>query len=315
VPLSILKCYLPVLSSCQRKVYIKSHRPDKFLRYNSNEHPVVVQLGGSDLEKMAKATSICASYGYDEININCGCPSPKVKEGSFGAALMLNPQAVYDIANAMIKASNGIPITVKCRIGVDDHDSFEELTKFISTVSSAGVNHFIIHARKAFLDGLNPKENRTIPPLKYDWVYKLTDEFPYLRFSLNGGLQSIEEMKEVMKKEVAGCMIGRVAYNNPWIMGRIDKEIYGDKGCELSRKEVVLKYAEYIEKESNVCNGILVKPLTFLFAGERDSNKYRRFLGEASREKKYKGNPRQLIEDAIELFGELNPTALNKTHG
>eukprot|EP00826_Nyctotherus_ovalis_P058899 TRINITY_DN8145_c0_g1_i1.p1 TRINITY_DN8145_c0_g1~~TRINITY_DN8145_c0_g1_i1.p1 ORF type:complete len:309 (-),score=70.88 TRINITY_DN8145_c0_g1_i1:61-987(-) len=290
-------------------------RPDKFLRYNSNEHPIAVQLGGSDPERMAKAAGICAAYGYDEININCGCPSPKVKEGSFGAALMLNPPGVCAIVDAMAKTVGNVPVTVKCRLGVDDHDSFEELTKFVATVSSSGVKHFIIHARKAFLDGLNPKENRNVPLLKYDWVYELARTFPGLEFSLNGGLKSIEEMREVMgeEKKLAGCMIGRVAYDNPWIVGRIDREVYGDQGCDLSRKEIALKYSEFVDKEASTCNGILIKPLIFLFAGEKDSNKYRRFLAEGSREEKYKGNPKQLIEDAIEHFSQLNPSALNKT--
>ncbi len=163
------------------------------MRYNPVEHPVVVQLGGSDPVKMAKAASICAAMGYNEININCGCPSPKVKEGAFGAVLMNEPKTVADIVAEMKKLVS-VPVTVKCRLGVDDHDSYEEVSKFITTVSAAGASHFIIHARKAFLNGLNPKENRTVPPLRYDWVYKLVKDFPKLQFSLNGGLQSIESV-------------------------------------------------------------------------------------------------------------------------
>ena len=290
--------------------------PEKLLYYNSNEHPVVVQLGGSNPDDMAKAASLCASYGYDEININCGCPSPRVKEGSFGAVLMKEPLTVANIVASMKEAVNKIPITIKCRLGVDDNDSYEELTNFISTVAKSGTNHFIIHARKAFLEGLNPKENRSVPPLRYDWVYKLAKEFPGLQFSLNGGLQNIEQMKEVMAEEnkLVGCMFGRLAYNNPWIIGRIDKEIFGDKGCELSRKEVLLKYGESIDKMNGVCNRTILKPITYFFAGEKNSNQYRRFLGTKLREEKYKENAKLLIEDAVELFSQYNPTAANKVH-
>jgi len=269
---------------------------------------------------MAKAAEICYKMGYDEININCGCPSPKVKEGAFGAILMFDPEKVAENVREMIKMSHGVPITIKCRLGVDEHDSFEELVKFINIVSKAGVTHFVMHARKAILHGFNPKENRNIPPLKYDWVYKLADMFPTLQFSLNGGLNTIEQMQEVLAPEhkLKGCMIGRLAYNDPWILGRIDHEIYGMSHFDLSKKEVILKYAEFVEKEQKedkmMCNSLLVKPLSFFFNGERDSNKYRRFLGDAAKDEKYKNNCRQLIEDALEILGQHNPTALNKTH-
>eukprot|EP00826_Nyctotherus_ovalis_P001000 TRINITY_DN10102_c0_g1_i12.p1 TRINITY_DN10102_c0_g1~~TRINITY_DN10102_c0_g1_i12.p1 ORF type:complete len:267 (+),score=77.51 TRINITY_DN10102_c0_g1_i12:349-1149(+) len=265
---------------------------------------------------MAKAASVCAAFGYDEININCGCPSPRVKEGSFGAVLMLEPLTVARIAERMRESAGGVPVTVKCRLGVDDHDSYEELNNFINVVAKSGVNHFIIHARKAYLQGLNPKENRTVPPLKYDWVYRLAEDFPSLQFSLNGGLQSIEQMKEAVAEDrkLAGCMIGRVAYNDPWMMGRIDREMFGEKGCELSRREVLLKYAEAVEQKDGVCNSVVVKPIMNLFTGEKDSNKYRRFLGTKVREEKYKGDAKLLIEDAVEVFTQCNPTAANKVH-
>ena len=290
-------------------------RSGRLLKYNSIEHPVVFQLGGSNPTKLAKATSICSSLGYDEINLNCGCPSPYAKEDSFGAVLMKNPNTVADIVKEMIEASNGVPVTVKCRLGVDDNDSYDELKKFIETVSTAGIKHFIIHARKALLKGLNHKENRNIPPLKYDWVYNLAKDYPGVKFSLNGGLQSIEQMKEVMSedKKLEGCMIGRLAYNDPWIMGKIDKEIYGQVGLDLSKREVILKYAEYIGKE-DVCNSVAIKPLSFIFAGEKNSGVYRRFLADNVREVKYKNDPKLLIEDAIDIFSQFNATAANRTH-
>eukprot|EP00830_Metopus_es_P006086 TRINITY_DN15796_c0_g1_i1.p1 TRINITY_DN15796_c0_g1~~TRINITY_DN15796_c0_g1_i1.p1 ORF type:complete len:287 (+),score=53.77 TRINITY_DN15796_c0_g1_i1:351-1211(+) len=267
---------------------------------------------------MAKCASLCAAIGYDEININCGCPSPRVKEGSFGAVLMLSPHVVVQNVIAMTKTVT-TPVTIKCRLGVDDHDSYEELTKFIGAVGGAGVKHFIIHARKAFLGGLNPKENRTVPPLKYDWVYKLAADFPDMKFSLNGGLQTIESIKEVLapEKKLLGCMIGRLSYNDPWVVGRIDKEVYGCPKLDYSRKDILLKYAEYVEKEqasSKVTNSVLIKPISFLFSGEKESCKYRQFLGDGAKDEKYEKNARKLIEDALELYSGINLAAVMKTH-
>ena len=224
---------------------------------------------------------------------------------------------VAEMVKAMITENPGKPITIKCRLGVDDNDSYEELKNFVDIVSHVGIKHFIIHARKALLKGLSHKENRSIPPLKYDWVYKLAKDFPSVQFSLNGGLQSIEQMKEVMSedKKLVGCMIGRLAYNDPWIMGSIDKDIFGQPSLDLSKKEVVLKYADFIAKQQeNVCNSVAIKPLSFFFAGEKNSGLYRRFLADNSREPKYKGDAKLLIEDAFDFFSKQNPSAVNKTY-
>jgi tRNA-dihydrouridine synthase A len=206
------------------------------------------------------AASICTEYGgFAEINLNAGCPSSLVSSRCFGARLMLDPDRVRAICRSMASriadhhASNdGRPVpvvTVKCRIGVDDHDSYEELRHFISVVAGAGVSHFIIHARKCLLNGLSTHENRTVPPLKYDWVYRLKDEFPHLAFTLNGGVQSIQHAQELLTTtNVDGVMIGRVAYNNPWNFRDADRLIFGEEtNPNLSRREIVAQYLEYAE--------------------------------------------------------------------
>lgn len=178
------------------------------MKYNDIEHPLVVQLRGSNPERMAKAAVLAASLGYDEVNINCGCPARKCKcDEPFGAVLMKDPKKVQELVQEMIKSSP-IPVTVKCRIGVDDIDSFDSFRNFISTVIIGGVTHFIIHARKALLDGLDPSANRTIPPLKYDWVYAIAKQFPTIKFDLNGGLKTIEEVKVLLNID-KNCFEGR----------------------------------------------------------------------------------------------------------
>jgi tRNA-dihydrouridine synthase A len=206
---------------------------------------------------MAQAAKILEEWGYDEVNINCGCPSKATKDGKFGAILMFEPELVATIC-AEMKKTVKIPVTVKCRLGVDDRDSYPEMVEFVRTVSEVGgITKFIIHARKAFLSGLNPKENRTIPPLKYEWVFKLKSEFPHLNFVINGGFDRVEKVQDILSesqplKEVCGgldlegCMSGRMAMNNPWEIARIDREIYGDLSCETgTREEIIRDYARF----------------------------------------------------------------------
>ena len=179
---------------------------------------------------MAEAAKIVEAEGFDEVNVNCGCPSSAVSgAGCFGASLMFDPLKVAKIT-ATMRNTVDIPVTVKCRLGVDDHDKWENIVDFVKVVSEeGGVNKFIIHARKCHLKGLNPKENRTIPPLNYPWVYQLAIQFPHLKFILNGGLNSIPEIKTGLESgPVYGCMSGRLAMNEPWEMAKIDREIYGD---------------------------------------------------------------------------------------
>ncbi|GAU12631.1 hypothetical protein TSUD_121220 [Trifolium subterraneum] len=200
---------------------------DRFLAYSPDQHPIVLQIGGSNLDNLAKATELADAYGYDEINFNCGCPSPRVAgRGCFGARLMLEPKFVAE-AVSVIAANTKVPVSVKCRIGVDDHDSYNELCDFIYQVSSQSpARHFIIHSRKALLNGLSPAENRSIPPLKYEYFYGLLRDFPDLTFTINGGITGIDEINAALKTGAHGVMVGRAAYHKKmgWKGARGERE-------------------------------------------------------------------------------------------
>ncbi|OIV99683.1 hypothetical protein TanjilG_17493 [Lupinus angustifolius] len=220
---------------------------DRFLEFSPDQHPIVLQIGGSNIESLAKATELSNAYCYDEINLNCGCPSPKVAgHGGFGASLMLDPKFVAEAMSA-IAANTNVPVSVKCRIGVDDHDSYDELCDFICMVSSISpTKHFIIHSRKALLNGISPAENRSIPPLKYEYFYGLLRDFPNLTFTINGGITSVGEINAALEAGAHGVMIGRAAYNNPWhILGHVDTAIYGEPSTGLTRRQVLEKYQYY----------------------------------------------------------------------
>lgn len=223
---------------------------DRHLAFNKDEHPVVLQLGGSDPQDLAIASKIAhEKYGYDEINLNCGCPSDRVQRGKFGACLMNEPDLVARCIESMIK-SVPIPITVKCRIGVDDSDDYDFLNQFVSRVKSVGCKTFIIHARKAWLNGLSPKENREIPPLKYDVVERLKSEHADLRIMLNGGIKNIDEVVENINK-FDGVMIGREAYQNPYFLTEIEDALWGT--TQPTRHDVLKNMTPYIE--SHVAQG------------------------------------------------------------
>ncbi|XP_038705677.1 tRNA-dihydrouridine(20/20a) synthase-like isoform X2 [Tripterygium wilfordii] len=220
---------------------------DRFLAYSPEQHPIVLQLGGNNLENLAKATKLANAYGYDEINLNCGCPSSKVAgHGCFGVRLMLDPKFVGE-AMSVIAANTNVPVSVKCRIGVDDHDSYNELCDFIYKVSSLSpTKHFIIHSRKALLNGISPAENRTIPPLKYEYYYALLRDFPDLKFTINGGINSIDEVRAALREGAHGVMSGRAAYHDPWnILGHVDTAIYGAPRSGLTRRQVLEQYQVY----------------------------------------------------------------------
>jgi tRNA-dihydrouridine synthase A len=189
---------------------------------------------------MAQAAKIVEEYGYDEVNVNCGCPSNKTRDGCFGAVLMFDPQLVARITRSMQKSVN-IPVTVKCRLGVDDMDKYEEVKNFIKIVShEGGVTKFIIHARKCFLNGLSPHENRTIPPLKYDWVFQLKQDFPDLNFVINGGFTTIKSVKEILSNDqLEGCMVGRLAYNTPWELAKVDCLLFNSDKPSKNRLEIL----------------------------------------------------------------------------
>ena len=217
------------------------------LEFNSEEHPVGVQLGGSDINDLVECSKKCEQYGYDEINLNVGCPSNRVQKGSFGACLMLKPELVKDCLGNMQNAVK-IPVSIKCRLGIDDNESYEFLYNFISIVKESGINIFIIHARNGILSGLSPRQNRMIPPLKYDYVYKLKKDFPELEIIINGGIKTLEESHNHLEK-VDGVMIGRAAYENPFMLKNIETEFYNESSVVDSKKEILNIYLEYVERK------------------------------------------------------------------
>ena len=254
---------------------------ERLLGFNPEEHPVALQLGGSEAEDLARAAKIGAEYGYDEINLNCGCPSDRVQKGRFGACLMAEPHTVADGIKAMIDATShkSIPITVKCRIGIDEMDSYQFLADFIGTVSEAGCKRVIIHARKAWLHGLSPKENREIPPLEFERVYAIKENFPHLGIILNGGVGTIEDIKKHLHY-VDGIMIGRRAYQDPWFLVDIEKEIFGNMKTR-SREEIVMTMITYAQKQ-NAEFGTPLKSITRhilgLFHAQPGGKKWRQIL-------------------------------------
>lgn len=268
------------------------HAGDELLPFDAEEHPITVQLGGSDPEALAKAAVLCEKQGYDAINLNCGCPSERVSAGCFGASLMKRPDHVAEICRQMIEAVD-IPVAVKCRIGVDDVDSYEHLCEFVSTVSATGVKHFAIHARKALLNGIGTKANRSVPPLRYDVVYQLCEDFPHLKFSINGGITTLEDaQKHLNTSKLCGVMIGRAAYKDPWQFHRADELFFGDSAQEgITRRTVAEQYLAYADEEiqariqhlgerltlpkinSNIAE--LLKPLFWLYAGVAGAKRLR----------------------------------------
>ncbi|WCJ18500.1 tRNA-dihydrouridine(20/20a) synthase [Euphorbia peplus] len=220
---------------------------DRFLAYSPQQHPIVLQIGGNNLENLAKATELAHGYGYDEINFNCGCPSPKVAgHGCFGVRLMLDPKFVGE-AMSVIAANTDVPVSVKCRIGLDNHDSYNELCDFIYKVSSLSpTKHFIIHSRKALLNGISPADNRKIPPLKYEYYYALLRDFPDLKFTINGGIECVDEANLALKEGAHGVMLGRAAYHKPWtVLGHVDSAVYGEPRSGLTRRQVLEEYQAY----------------------------------------------------------------------
>ena len=220
---------------------------ERFLKYSPQEHPLALQLGGCDPKALAQCARLAGEYAYAEINLNVGCPSDRVQSGKFGACLMAEPQLVADCVLAMREACH-LPITVKTRIGIDEQDSYEFLTQFIQSVSAAGCQQFIIHARKAWLSGLSPKENREIPPLCYERVYQLKQDFSTLTFIINGGILTLDEASEQLNR-VDGVMMGRAAYHNPYIFAAVDQLLFGAEYPILTRHQIMEKMLPYIEEE------------------------------------------------------------------
>ncbi|MDR3002421.1 MAG: tRNA dihydrouridine(20/20a) synthase DusA [Fibromonadaceae bacterium] len=247
---------------------ILHNKPERLLEYNKEEHPIALQLAGSSPRDLAECAKIGEDFGYDEINLNCGCPSERVQSGSFGACLMREPNLVAECVAAMQNAVK-IPVSVKTRIGIDNDDSWEFFLNFVESIAETGCKYFIIHARKAWLKGLSPKENRTIPPLNYETVYRLKETHPDWNVVLNGGVKNLDEAKEILQK-VDGVMIGRAAYETPWILA--------DESCV--RMDIVEKYRPYAEQQikRGVPSHMVFKPLIGLFHGVPNAKKYRMML-------------------------------------
>jgi tRNA-dihydrouridine synthase A len=258
---------------------------NRFLQFDTAEHPVALQVGGSCPASLKQVAKIAEDYGYDEINLNVGCPSERVQAGSFGACLMADPELVADCIAAM-QAHVSIPVTVKTRIGIDKHDSYQYLYNFINTVQQGGCQVFIIHARSAWLKGLSPKENREIPPLKYDYVYKIKQDFPDLLISINGGIKNYATISEHLQY-VDGVMIGREAYNNPYFLATIDRDFYHSQREVLSRKAVIEQYLPYVE--SQLKQGIklsnITRHLLGLFQGQIGARAWRRYISDNANKK------------------------------
>jgi tRNA-dihydrouridine synthase A len=253
---------------------------ERFLRFDPAEHPLALQLGGSEPAEMAACARMAADWGYDEINMNVGCPSDRVQSGRFGACLMAEPALVADCVAAM-KAAVNVPVTVKTRIGIDQRDSFEELAAFTEQVAAAGCDALIVHARKAWLQGLSPKENRDVPPLRYDVVLRLKEAFPRLPMVINGGITTLAQARAHLER-VDGVMIGREAYQNPWMLAAADAEVFGDRAPPPTPMAVLDGMLPYIERRlaEGVPLNAITRHLLGLFHGRPGAKAWRRHLSE-----------------------------------
>lgn len=250
----------------------------RLLDYSAEEHPITIQLGGSDPSSMAQAAKVANAWGYDEININVGCPSDRVQSGRFGACLMQTPEIVAACVDAMGSVVD-VPVTVKSRIGVDDMETFDELVNFIDTVSGAGCDTFIIHARKAWLQGLSPKENRSVPPLNYDWVYQIKSLYPQFNIGINGGILDIASAQTHLQ-QVDSVMLGRAAYHQPYLLSEVDSKIYQQKTDPLSREQVLWAFIDYMKAQmaQSVPARAMTRHLLGLYHGQPNAKIFRRLL-------------------------------------
>lgn len=267
----------------------------RFLDFDQTEHPVAVQLGGSDPDDMTRCAEIVQEWGYDEVNINVGCPSDRVQSGSFGACLMRSPEVVAQNVRQM-QAAVDIPVTVKCRIGVDDQNPQQALWELVEKSAHAGCSVFLVHARMAWLKGLSPKENRDVPPLDYELVYKLKSEFPELDIILNGGINTIEQSLGHLE-HVDGVMMGREAYSNPYILADVDQVLYGAKESPLTRDQIMHEYMVYAQSHIDAGGRLnhVSRHLVGLFHGEPRSRLWRRHISQNAH---IPGSDTQVLQDA-----------------
>jgi tRNA-dihydrouridine synthase A len=270
---------------------------ERFLGFHQREHPLALQLGGSDPRDLATCARLGEERGFDEINLNLGCPSDRVQSGSFGACLMAAPDLVADCVSAMGDAVS-IDVTVKHRIGIDERDSYGDLCDFVGRVAEAGCSTFIVHARKAWLQGLSPKENREIPPLKYPVVHRLKEDFPQLEIIINGGIQSLDSALEQLQK-VDGVMIGRQAYQDPWSLLEADRQIFGDDHPLPTRHQVVEQLLPYVEAEFSRGTpvGRITRHILGLFNGRPGARAWRRHISENAHRR---GATPEIIRQAAE---------------
>jgi tRNA-dihydrouridine synthase A len=281
---------------------------ERHLAFDPAEHPVALQLGGSDPRELAHAARLGERYGYDEINLNCGCPSERVQTGSFGACLMAEPALVARCVQAMRDAV-AVPVTVKHRIGLDASEDYGFVRDFVGTVAQAGCEVFIVHARNAVLKGLSPKENREVPPLRYEWVRRLAHDFPALAFVLNGGLASFEAIEQELPF-VHGVMLGRAAYHDPWLLASVDARLFGEPPAVRTRAEAVAKLARYAERA--VARGTalraIVRHVLGLYHGVAGGRRFRQILSDATR---LHDADVSLLIDAMNATREASSTRCN----
>ncbi|MFC3833316.1 MULTISPECIES: tRNA dihydrouridine(20/20a) synthase DusA [Deinococcus] len=253
---------------------------ERHLGFDAAEHPVALQLGGSDAAALAECARISEDRGYDEVNLNCGCPSDRVSSGSFGACLMGTPDVVARAVEAM-RGATRLPVTVKHRIGIDDLDSYEHLTAFVRTVEAAGCGTFIVHARKAWLSGLSPKENREIPPLRHELVQQLKADFPHLTVVLNGGILTLDAAQDALAW-ADGVMIGRAAYSDPFILAQVDQDVFGEDTPPVTRREAIEAYLPYVAAQLEVGQPLnrMMKHTLGLFAGQPGARHWKRTISE-----------------------------------
>lgn len=252
----------------------------RHLAFNEAEHPVALQLGGSEPDDMARCAVLGQQYGYDEININVGCPSERVQRGAFGACLMAEPELIARCVQAMQRAVD-IPVTVKNRIGIDEQAEYPGLRHFVETVAASGCRTFIVHARKAWLKGLSPKQNREIPPLRYELVYQLKQEFPELEIIINGGIKTLAEAQQ-HRAQVDGVMLGREAYQNPWILAEVDRLFYGSERPCPGREALIEALVAYIDQQQaqGVWLNHMSRHILGVFQGVSGARKWRRHISE-----------------------------------
>jgi tRNA-dihydrouridine synthase A len=280
------------------------HGKGDYLAFNEQEHPLVLQLGGSDPVALAHCAELAGQRGYDEINLNVGCPSDRVQNGMFGACLMAEPRRVADSVAAM-KAAVAIPVTVKTRIGIDEQDSYEFLCTLVDGLVDAGVDALVVHARKAWLKGLSPKENREIPPLDYERVYRLKRDYPGLTIAVNGGIKTLEQAKQHLA-QLDGVMLGREAYQNPYLLAQVDAELFGDEYEVPSRHQVVRNLLPYIEQELSrgTYLGSITRHTLGIFQGLPGARAWRRHLSENAHKA---GAGIEVVEAAMAKVAESVP--------